>query len=62
MIRVWHGQPCRSAEPGDRPAGRRAIIKGTFVMSASRQTRGRLNMQPPGLNIYAPLSCAENAR
>jgi hypothetical protein len=29
-------------------------------MSASRQTRGRLNMQPPGLNIYAPQPCTEN--
>jgi hypothetical protein len=31
-------------------------------MSASRQTRGRLNMQPSGLNIYAARSCTENAR
>jgi hypothetical protein len=31
-------------------------------MSAARQTRGRLNMQPPGLNIYAEHSCTENAR
>jgi hypothetical protein len=31
-------------------------------MSASRYTRGRLNMQPSGLNIYAARSCAENAR
>ena len=31
-------------------------------MSAARQTRGRLNMQPPGLNIYAEQPCTENAR
>src|SRR5216683_4065366 len=34
-----------------RSAGQRAVIKGTFVMSASRKIRGRLNMQSPGLNI-----------
>jgi hypothetical protein len=43
--------------------GRRAVITGTFAMSASRQTRGRSACsRPPGLNIYAPQSCTENAR
>jgi hypothetical protein len=31
-------------------------------MSAARQTGGQLNMQPPGLNIYAEQPCTENAR
>jgi len=31
-------------------------------MSAAQPTRGRLNMQPPGLNSYASPSCTENAR
>jgi hypothetical protein len=44
------------------PAGQRAVIGGTFAMIAARQTRGQLNMQLPGLNIYAEQSCTENAR
>jgi hypothetical protein len=31
-------------------------------MSAALQTRCRLNMQPPGLNIYASRPRTENAR
>ena len=31
-------------------------------MSAAQRTRGRPNMQPPGLNIYTPQSSTENAR
>lgn len=31
-------------------------------MSAARQTRGRVNIQPPGLNICAAQSRTENAR
>ena len=31
-------------------------------MSAPPQARGRLSMQPRGLNIYAPQSCTNNAR
>ena len=43
-------------------AGTRAVIRDTFATSAAQQTRGRLNMQPPGLNIYASQSRTENAR
>jgi hypothetical protein len=43
-------------------AGRRAVIKGIFAMPAAQRTRGRLNMQPLGLNIYTPYSSTENAR
>jgi len=31
-------------------------------MIAARQTRGQLDMQLPGLNIYTEQSCTENAR
>ena len=31
-------------------------------MSAAQQTRGRLNMQPPGLNIYASQSRTPRSR
>ena len=40
-------------------AGRRAIITGTLAISAARQIRDRLNMRPPGLNIYPSRSFAE---
>jgi hypothetical protein len=49
------GARLASNPPTDPPrvsAGQRAVIRGTFAMSsATRQTRGQLNMQPPGLNI-----------
>jgi hypothetical protein len=57
--------PAKSRIRAPKPyisAGTRAVIKGTSAMSASRQTRGRLNMQPSGLNIYTARSCTENAR
>ena len=33
-----------------------------FAMSVVQPTRGRLNVQPPGLDLYASQSCEENAR
>ena len=33
--------------------GRRAVLKGIFVMSAAQEPRSRLKMQPTGLNIYS---------
>jgi hypothetical protein len=33
------------------------LSKDAFAMSAAQQTRGRLNMQPSGLKIYASQSC-----
>jgi hypothetical protein len=40
-------------------AGRRAIITGTLAMPAAQQTCGRVNMQPPCLNIYPSRSFTE---
>ena len=40
----------------------RAVIRGIFAMSAAQQNRCRLDIQPPGLNIYASQSRTENAR
>ena len=45
-----------------RTAGRRAVIRGIFAISAAQQNRCRLDIQPPGLNIYASQSRMENAR
>ena len=54
--------PRRPGGIGAISAGRRAVIKGTFAMSAARRAPGQLDMQPPGLHIYAPQSCTKNAR
>ncbi len=54
-------QPDNHRRRQHRSAARRAVIKGIFAMSATQRTRGRLNMQPPGLNIYTPQSSPENA-
>src|SRR5260370_4380335 len=43
-------------------AGRGAVIKGAVASSAAGQPHGQLNMQPPGLNIYASQSRTGNAR
>src|SRR5580698_11008853 len=39
--------------------GRRAIITGTLATPAAQQTCGRVNMQPPSLNIYPSRSFTE---
>ena len=39
-----------------RSAAQRAVIRGIFAMPAAQQTSSRLNMQPPGLNVYASQS------
>jgi hypothetical protein len=64
---IW-GDLRRCADSGPANQGSRAIgrvgarsSEETFAMSAVRQTRGRLNMQPPSL-IYTSQSGAENAR
>jgi hypothetical protein len=40
-------------------AGRRAIIIGTLAMPAAQPICGRVNMQPPSLNIYPSRSFTE---
>jgi hypothetical protein len=55
------GPPQHTLQP-HLTGGQRAVIKGTLAVSAARQTRVRLNMPPPGLNIYAAQSCTENTR
>jgi len=50
---------CRRTE---QTAGSARLSKEAFAMSAAQQSPCRLNMQPPGLNIYAAQSCMENAR
>jgi len=67
-LRAQNLRSCAATE--NRPLCSRAAHSGGSACGYQRDLRdvgvladpGRLNMQPPGLNIYAPQSCPENAR